>query len=282
MALQRSSGASAQQDASRREAAGAGTPREPAFTGLGVALVTLFHGDGTLDAPSTADLAARLVDLGVRAIVVAGSTGEAATLDAGERATLLEAVRRAVPPGSGVAVVAGTGAPSAFQAVALSRQARECGADALLALSPPGSGDLEGYYAAVRTAAGPLPVLAYHFPAMSSPGIPLDRLGTLPVDGCKDSSGDAGRMLATLAAVDRPLYTGSSALLALAGPLGCAGAILALANAEPERCAAAFAGDVDAQRGLARPEARAAAAFPAGIKALVAERFGTSMTRRLA
>ncbi|HLI56528.1 MAG TPA: hypothetical protein VKY26_05770, partial [Actinomycetota bacterium] len=72
-----------------------------------------------------------------------------------------------------------------------------------------------------------------------------------------------------------------SALLALAGPLGAAGAILALANAEPERCAAAFAGDADAQLGLAESHREAAKAFPRGIKALTAARFGTSAVARM-
>ena len=45
------------------------------FSGVGVALVTLFSDDGALDAPATADLAAQLVGLGVRCVLVAGTTG---------------------------------------------------------------------------------------------------------------------------------------------------------------------------------------------------------------
>ena len=66
------------------------------FEGVGVALVTLFDGDGSLDTAATAEHAARLVELGVRGVVVAGSTGEAAALDAAERVDLLQAVRKAV------------------------------------------------------------------------------------------------------------------------------------------------------------------------------------------
>lgn len=254
---------------------------EAPFKGVGVALVTLFHEDGSLDAPSTADLAARLVEIGVKAVIVAGSTGEAAALEPEERDELIRAVRAVLPEGGGVPLIAGTGAPSTRQAVALTKRACNAGADGVLVLSPPGSGDLEGYYASVREAAGTLPLLAYHFPAMSSPGIPLEVLAGLPVDGCKDSSSDPERMLLTLATFARPLYTGSAALLALAGPLGCAGAILALANAEPERCAAAFTGDAEAQLALAGAQRRAAARFPGGIKDLTAERFGTSRTGRM-
>lgn len=250
----------------------------PLFTGVGVALVTLFGDDGELDASATAELAGRLVEAGVRAVVVAGSTGEAAALTAEERSALLTAVREAVTT---VPVLAGSGAPSARQAASLTAAAADGGADGVLVLSPPGVADPRPYYDTVAKAAGVVPVLAYHYPAVSPPGIPVVSLGELPVAGSKDSSGDPERLLETLAHWDSPLYTGSSAVLALAGPLGCAGAILALANAEPEGCIAALAGDADAQRALTASHLAARARFPGGIKALTAERFATSTVCRM-
>ena len=258
--------------------AGASGPGAPPFTGVAVALVTLFDDAGDLDAPATADLAAQLVALGVRAVVVAGSTGEAAALSPEERIELLRAVRAAV---TDVPVVAGTGAPSARQAAALTAFAVDNGADAVLALSPPGAADPRPYYDEVAKAAGAVPALAYHWPALSPPGIPVPMLPDLPVAGCKDSSGDPNRLLETLAGYDGPLYVGSSAILALAGPVGCAGAILGLANADPEGCIAAFAGDAAAQRALATGHARSSASFPLGVKQLAAERFGTSTVTRM-
>jgi 4-hydroxy-tetrahydrodipicolinate synthase len=253
---------------------------ETLFSGVGVALVTLFTADGALDAPATAAHAAALVDLGVRAVVVAGSTGEAAALEEAERDELLAAVRAAVPAGD-VPLVAGTGGPSTRAAVARTARARDLGADGVLVLSPPGVADPRPYYEAVVEAAGPVPVLAYHYPAMSAPGIAVESLCDLPVAGCKDSSGDADRLLHTLLRWDGPLYTGSAALLSLAGPVGCAGAILALANVEPERCAAAFAGDGAAQRALAPALLEFGLPFPAGIKRGTARRFGTSTVTRM-
>jgi len=73
------------------------------------------------------------------------------------------------------------------------------------------------------------------------------------VVGAKDSSGDPERLLQTLSTWDGHLYPGSSALLSFAGPLGCPGAILALANAEPALCATAFAGDHASQLALTGP-----------------------------
>jgi 4-hydroxy-tetrahydrodipicolinate synthase len=180
-----------------------------------------------------------------------------------------------------VPVLAGTGAPSARQAAALTLSAREHGADAVLVLSPPQATDPHPYYDVVaRAADGDLPVLAYHYPAVSPPGIPVEMLPDLPVSGLKDSSSDPDRLLQELE-WGGPLYTGSSALLALAGPLGCTGAILALANIEPEGCVAAFAGDIKAQRRLAGVHRAAHVNFPTGLKQLMATRFGTSPVARL-
>jgi 4-hydroxy-tetrahydrodipicolinate synthase len=251
----------------------------PLFTGVGVALVTLFDEAGEVDAKATAGHAATLVELGMRAVVVAGSTGEAASLTDAERNALLAEVRQAVP--AGIPVLAGTGAPSARQAAALTRTAVDLGADGVLVLSPPSAADLRRYYEAVADAAGDAPTLAYHFPQTSPPGIPVELLPELPVQGLKDSSADPNRLLAELHGYNGWLYVGSSALLALAGQLGCSGAVLALANAEPEKCTAAFAGDTEAQLALGKAHMVTRGNFPHGLKAVVADRFGTSRVARL-
>jgi 4-hydroxy-tetrahydrodipicolinate synthase len=252
---------------------------EPLFRGVGVALATLFADDGAVDVKATADFAANLAELGVRAVVVAGSTGEAAALTDGERAALLTETRRAVP--AGVPVIAGTGGPSARQAAALTRDAGEAGADAVLALCPPRSNDPRPYYQAVAEAAGDLPVLAYHFPQTAPPGIPVEALPDLPVQGMKDSSGDPERLLAELEVFPLPLYVGAAPMLLLAGALGLPGAILAVANVDPEHAIAAFAGDAGAQQALLAAHNRVKARFPFGLKDAIADRFGTSRATRL-
>jgi 4-hydroxy-tetrahydrodipicolinate synthase len=285
------------------------------FTGVGVALATQFDEAGEVDAKATAAHAAALVDLGIRAVVVAGSTGEAATLTASERVALLTEVRRAVP--AAIPLVAGTGAPSARQAAALTHDARDAGADAVLALCPPRSNDPRPYYEAVAEAAGDLPTLAYHFPQTAPPGIPVDALPALPIQGLKDSSADPERLLAELEVFGQPVWVGAAVLLLMAGSLaalgpfaapaslaaagaggaagpggavgsagavgsgGVAGAILAVANVDPEHAIAAFAGDPDAQRALFAAHKRVRTAFPHGLKDAIADRFGTSRVTRL-
>ena len=252
---------------------------EPLFTGVGVALATLFDEAGEADAKATAGHAATLVELGVRAVVVAGSTGEAAALTSEERLDLLSEVRRAV--GAEVPVVAGTGAPSARQAAVLTRAARDAGADAVLALCPPRTTDPRPYYDAVAEAAGDLPSLAYHFPQTSPPGIPVEVLPDLPVQGMKDSSGEPERLLAELEVFHQPLYVGAAMILLMAGSLGVPGAILAVANVAPEHAIAAFAGDPAAQQSLFTEHKRVQHAFPLGLKQAIADRFGTSPVTRL-
>lgn len=248
------------------------------FRGVGVALVTIFREDGSIDPAATGELASDLADRGMRAVLVAGSTGEASTLTGGERRELISAVRESVPVG--IPVIAGTGATSVRQATALTRDAIAAGADAVLAWPPPGSRDLVYYYSALAEDADGHPVLAYHFPVISVPGVPVDALGGLPVAGVKDSSGDADRLLDELAHYPGATYVGSSALLALAGPMGGTGALLALANIEPERCAAAFGGDAAVQLGLADTHLEVKGDTPGTLKRVLARTHGLSPTVR--
>jgi 4-hydroxy-tetrahydrodipicolinate synthase len=243
------------------------------FTGVGVALVTLLDADGQVDAPSTAALARDLVGRGMRAVLVCGTTGEAATLTDEERANLIAAVRAAVP--GQVPVLAGTGARVTERAAELTAAAALAGADAILAWPPPECRDLTGYFAALGAAAGNLPVLAYHIPWVSAPGVPVEALPELPVAGLKDSSGDPDRLLAEVGGYPGATYVGSSALLALAGPLGATGAILAVANVEPDLCCAAFEGDARAQLKLADVHLATRKGGPAVLKQILAEQRGT-------
>ncbi len=249
------------------------------FTGVGVALVTIFTEDGAADPAATAALARDLTDRDIRAVLAFGTTGEAGKLTDAERRTIIAAVREAVP--AGIPVLAGTGAPSARRAAELTAAACGAGADAVLAWPPPGSADLPGYYAAIGAEAGSRPVLAYHIPWVSAPGVPVDALAGLPVAGLKHSSGSADRLLDEIAHYPGAIYVGSSALLALAGPMGGTGAILALANVEPERCCRAFAGDAIAQRELADRHLAVRAGGPAELKRILAASRGTSAAARV-
>jgi len=247
------------------------------WTGPAVALVTFFDDDGAVLPAETAAHAARLVDAGLRAVLVAGSTGEAAALTDDERAALVAAVRRACP---GVPVLAGATGEWAGQAADRTAQAVKAGADAVLVAPPRLGGALADYYERVAEAAGGAPVLAYHFPGVAGGSVPVEGLADLPLDGIKDSSGDPGRLATELDWAGGAVYTGSAALAGYASWLGAAGAILAVANVAPENALAAWDRDAAAQRELIRIE-RSYRATPGGLKAALAERLGTPAGRRL-
>jgi 4-hydroxy-tetrahydrodipicolinate synthase len=228
----------------------------------------------------------------MRAILVAGTTGEAGTLTPDERTVLVRAVRDAVP--AHVPVLAGTGSATTEDAVSLTKAAMVAGADAVLAFPPPApdrdpvadaasySASLTEHYSAIGAAADGRPVFAYHVPWISAPGVPVADLAGLPIAGIKDSSGSADRLLDELAHYQGATYVGSSALLSLAGPMGGAGAILALANVEPERCGLAFAGDAAVQRDLADVHLKVRAGGPAELKRMLSRDAGYCDRSRVA
>ena len=100
-------------------------------------------------------------------------------------------------------------------------------------------------------AAGHMPVLAYHYPGVSAPGITHG--GAQGAQG-RRHQGLHRRRRAMLDEWPRGTRAGSTravaTIVAYAGQLGCTGAILAAANLEPELCADAFAGNVPAQKDL--------------------------------
>jgi dihydrodipicolinate synthase/N-acetylneuraminate lyase len=251
---------------------------EPLWRGPAVALITLFRPDGGIDPAATAAHAARVVAAGIRAVLVNGSTAEAAALTDDERTALVAAVRDACP---GVPVLAGASGEWSGQAATRVAAAVKAGADAVLVAPPRLGGDLDGYFARAAEAAGDLPVLAYHYPPVAGGPVPVDRLAGLPVSGIKDSSGDAARLGHELALDwDGDVHVGQAALIGHASWLGAAGAIVAAANLVPEDCLAAWERDAAAQHRVIRAE-REAKAGAGGLKAAVAARFGTSPVRRI-
>ena len=256
------------------------TAADPLWTGSAVALVTLFDGDGEVAADATAQHAARLVSLGVRAVLVNGTTGEASTLSDPERAALIRAVKRACPD---VPVLAGASGEWWRPAAERVAAAVDAGADAVLVAPPRSGGALEDYYARAAEAAAGVPLMAYHFPGVAGGEVPVDALADLPVSGVKDSSGSPER-LAQEIDLEWPgtVYTGSAALVGYAGWLGATGAIVAAANLIPELCAKAWDGDAAAQLELLRTERALGPTFPGALKEAMEKRFGTPTTCRSA
>ncbi|HXF95391.1 MAG TPA: dihydrodipicolinate synthase family protein [Gemmatimonadales bacterium] len=186
---------------------------------------------------------------GLDGVVVAGSTGEAPLLDPAEVGRLVGAAREAVPDDRWL--VAGTGAESTRQALALSRAAAEAGADLVL-VRPPGyyaaghsPESLADYYRAVADAS-PVPVLVYNIPKYTHLALPaalLERLAGHPrIVGVKDSSGDLDTFTAYRSAVPEwAVLVGSASLLLGALERGADGGVVAAACFAARLCAELYA-----------------------------------------
>ena len=135
----------------------------PIFRGAATALLTPFRPDGSIDLPAWDRLLERQLDAGIAALVVCGTTGEAATLTQDERLTLL---RRAKQAACGhCPVIMGVGTNCTAGSVENAELAAQNGADALLAVTPyynkGTQAGLLAHYTAIADASS-LPLVLYN------------------------------------------------------------------------------------------------------------------------
>ncbi len=234
--------------------------KQPFFTGACTALVTPFL-NGNINYPLLERLLARQLEAGISTIVLAGTTGEAFTLSPQERRELVRRAKAFV--GGEGRIIAGSGSNSTAQAVELSRQAQEAGADALLVVSPYyNKATEEGLFAHYLTVAHSvsLPILLYNVPSRTGVDIPVavyQRLSRIPnILGIKEAATDLGKVTRTLNACagGLTLWSGSDELITPMMALGAQGVISVLSNLYPREvqglCHAALDGDFDTAAAL--------------------------------
>lgn len=139
---------------------------------VGVAMVTPFHPDGSVDYDAAAHLAKHLVDQGIDHLVLSGTTGESPTTHLDEKEQLIKVVRQAV--GEDLYITAGAGSNDTEHSVRMARSAQEAGADAILVVSPYYSRpSQEGMYQHFAKVAGQtdLPVMLYDIPGRTGVAI---------------------------------------------------------------------------------------------------------------
>lgn len=227
------------------------------FRGSMVALVTPMDEAGALDLAAFDRLIDFHIEQGTDALVVAGTTGESATLTAVEQG---QVVRRAVSRArERIPVIAGSGAASTANTIALTRQAMEAGADACLIVTPyynkPTQEGLYRHYRAVADAVA-IPQVLYNVPSRTSCDMmpeTVARLAELPnVIGIKEATGSLERAhrIRALAGDKLDLYSGDDATARELMLDGAQGVISVTANVAPalmkEMCAAALACDTAA------------------------------------
>jgi 4-hydroxy-tetrahydrodipicolinate synthase len=207
------------------------------------ALVTPFR-DGRVDGNALAALCERQIRGGTAALVVCGSTGEAAALSPAEQARV---VAIAVDAASNrVAVIAGCGAPATDAATALAIAAARNGATAVLCAPPPYSRPTqEGIAAHVRAVAHAtdLPLVLYDVPGRVGVAVADETVARLHESGLvmaiKDAAGDLSRpaRLQSLCGGELIQFSGDDATAPAYRAMGGHGCISVSANLVPALCA---------------------------------------------
>lgn len=208
------------------------------FGSVCVAMVTPFDSDGELDLAAGRDLAAHLVEQGIDALVLAGTTGESPTTTDEEKIALLKAVREEV--GDKARIIAGAGSNDTRHAVEMARAADEAGADGLLVVTPyyskPSQAGVEAHFRAVAEATG-LPICLYDIPGRS--GIPIEAdtirvLSEVPnITAMKDAKGDFLDAATLIQETGLAWYSGDDPLNLPWLSVGATGVISVVGHAAP-------------------------------------------------
>ncbi|WP_018150421.1 4-hydroxy-tetrahydrodipicolinate synthase [Leeia oryzae] len=225
------------------------------LTGSLVAIVTPMHEDGSLDFDAFRQLIEFHIEQKSDGLVVVGTTGESPTVTVAEH---VELIRFAVAHAKGrIPVIAGTGANSTHEAIALTKAAKEAGAQACLSVVPYyNKPTQEGLYQHFKTIAEAvdIPVILYNVPGRTVADMSNDtvvRLAAIPnIIGIKDATGDMARATDLFSRVpaDFALYTGDDATALPFMLLGGHGVISVTANVAPKAmhdlCVAARSGNI--------------------------------------
>jgi 4-hydroxy-tetrahydrodipicolinate synthase len=206
------------------------------------AMVTPFDGDLRVDEAAAARLAHHLVERGSDGLVVAGTTGEASTLNDREQAALVRLAVREVGGGRAT-VVAGTGTNDTAHSVHLTRLCAEAGADAALVVTPyynrPPREGIVAHIGAIAEVG--LPVVLYNIPSRSALNMPPDLIAELAgipgVVALKQANPDPGELRA-VAETPLALYAGNDDMLLAVMELGGAGVISVSSHLVGEEMAA--------------------------------------------
>ena len=156
--------------------------RDMRLGGILTAMVTPFDSKGDLDEDAVARLVRHLLENGSDGLVLAGSTGEGATMTDEEKVRLWEI---GVAESGDAPIVAGTGTYDTRHSVELTERAHEVGVDAMLVVTPyyvrPNRRGIKAHYEAVA-AATDRPIVAYNIPSRTATDMPNDLLAELAAD----------------------------------------------------------------------------------------------------
>ncbi|NMA03532.1 MAG: 4-hydroxy-tetrahydrodipicolinate synthase [Clostridiales bacterium] len=227
----------------------------PMFNGSGVAIVTPFS-NGEVDFEGFEGLIDFHLENGTQALIVLGTTGEAATQSFEEREKLVgTAVERV---GGRIPVIVGTGANYTRMAVDYTKQAEALGADGVLVVTPyynkaTQNGLIEHYTVIANSTT--LPVILYNVPGRTGVNLEAKTVAALSkvenIIGVKEASGNIGQVLEIkrLVSDNFKIYSGNDDQIVPIYACGGHGVISVCANAIPSQtqhmCKAFMDGDVE-------------------------------------
>lgn len=226
------------------------------FKGAGVAIVTPFHEDRSVNYEKFAQLIEDQIAGGTDAIIVCGTTGESSTLTHEEH---LDVIRFCVKQVAGrIPVVAGTGSNCTETAIYLSTEAEKAGVDGVLLVTPYyNKATQNGLYLHFKAVADSIkvPCILYNVPSRTGCNIQPETAVRLCTEvenivGIKEASGDISQVAKLMALADGKidLYSGNDDQIVPILSLGGVGVISVLSNVAPkethEICQKFFDGDV--------------------------------------
>lgn len=205
--------------------------------GAYTALITPFNRDGSVDFGRLRELVKWQTEEGIDGVVPVGTTGESPTLDVEEHGRVIEEVIAAAA--GKIKVIAGTGANSTAEAVALTQRAKDLGADASLQVTPyynkPSQAGLKAHFSAVADLG--LPVVLYNVPGRSALEIDVDTIAELSghphVAAVKEAGGSVDRVSQIRDACSIEILSGDDSLTLPMMAVGGVGVISVASNVIP-------------------------------------------------
>ncbi len=232
------------------------------FTGAGVAIVTPFNSDETINYNKLDELLDYHCTHGTDAIIICGTTGESATMTEEEH---MQCVKFAIDRVKGrIPVIAGTGSNCTRTAIDMSKEAADYGADGLLLVTPyynkATQAGLIGHYTAVAKEAK-APIIMYSVASRTGCNIEPATVAELVknvdnIVAVKEASGNISQVAKIMALTDGniDLYSGNDDQIVPMLSLGAKGVISVLSNVAPQEthdiCEKFFNGDVKGSAAL--------------------------------
>ena len=223
------------------------------FRGVGTALITPFL-DGRIDYKCLSVLIDRQLDAGIDALVIGGTTGEAATLTDTERYELYKFTREYIR--GRCKLIFGSGTNDTRGAIQHTEMAEKIGCDGALVVTPYyNKGTREGvarHYEAIADATS-LPIILYNVPSRTGVSLDIETVERLSqknnIVGIKEASDSQERLMALSAIEGFGLYAGNDSAISTVLSLGGLGVISVVSNLYPketiEICKQFFANNVD-------------------------------------